>query len=70
MTIDQFIEAVTRGETTEQYFKRQNKLRKYVLERDFLKDAIAILTEEKDKEQRNKKIARLKKVEKQIELLK
>lgn len=70
MTIDQFIEAVARGETTEQYFKRQNKLRKYTWERDFLKDAIAILTEEKDREKRDKKIARLRKVEQQIELLK
>ena len=70
MTIEQFVDACMRGETTEQYYKRQRKLKRYIEERDFLVDAIAILTEEADREKREKKQKRLATVEKQIELLK
>ena len=70
MTIEQFVDACMRGETTEQYYKRQRKLKKYIEERDFLIDAIEILTDETDKAKREKKQKRLATVKKQIELLK
>lgn len=67
VSINQFTEMVARGELPEEYIKRTRRLNKLVQERDFLEDALTILT----CEDRNyiKKKTRLDRVLKLIEEL-
>ena len=67
MNLTQFSDMLARGELPEEYVKRTRRLNKLVQERDFLEDAIAILTPE----DRNyiKKKTRLDRVLKLIEEL-
>lgn len=67
MRLDQAIDAIMRGETSEQYKKRQARLRRLANERDDLMDAIEVLGDDPRAE---KKKARLEKVLKMIEELK
>lgn len=67
MTIDQCIDMIVRGETSEQYKKRNQRLRKLTIERDYLQDAILILGND---ERALKKQARLQKVLMEIDRLK
>lgn len=67
MNLEQAIEAIMRGETSEQYKKRQARLRRLANERDDLMDAIEVLGDDPRAE---KKKARLEKVLKMIEELK
>lgn len=46
VSINQFTEMVARGELPEEYVKRTRRLNKLVQERDFLEDALTILTPE------------------------
>lgn len=66
MNINQAIEAIMRGETSEQYKKRQARLRRLAEERDWLEYSIEVLGEDPRAE---KKKARLEKVLKMIEEL-
>lgn len=66
MNINQAIEAIMRGETSEQYKKRQARLRRLTEERDWLECSIEVLGEDPRAE---KKKARLEKVLKMIEEL-
>lgn len=43
LTLAQAMEAITRGETSEEYRKRQDKIRRLANERDDLIDAIEVL---------------------------
>lgn len=67
MNIQQHIEAIMRGETSEQYKKRQARIRRLANERDDLMDAIEVLGSDPRAE---KKRARLEKVLSMIEGLK
>lgn len=69
MTLQQTLEMLANlrpGETPEDYKKRTAKMRRYSLERDFLEDAISILTRPEDADKRNKKMKRLARVKKAI----
>lgn len=46
VSMNQFTEMVARGELPEEYVKRTHRLNKLVQERDFLEDALTILTPE------------------------
>ena len=67
MTLEQFFEAIDRGETTEQYNKRIARIKRLVNEREALEDAIEILG---DDPRANKKRSRLAKVVSEIQALK
>ena len=67
MTLEQFFEAIDRGETTEQYNKRIARIKRLVNEREALEDAIEILG---DDPRANKKRARLAKVVSELQALK
>lgn len=67
MTLEQAIDAIMRGETTEQYKKRMAKLKRLSIERDCLEDVINILGND---ERVNEKRKRLEKVKRQMDLLK
>ena len=69
MTLAQVFEMLERGETPEQYKKRIARLRQLANERDFLEDALEVLTEPGDAEQAEKKRKRLRKVLETIEKL-
>lgn len=66
MTFEQCMDAVMRGETSEQYKKRLARIKRLANERDDLEDAIEILGEDPRAE---KKRQRLNKVLKMIEAL-
>lgn len=66
LNIDQAIEAIMRGETSEEYKKRQDKIRRLANERDDLIDAIEVLSDDPRAE---KKKVRLEKVLKMIDNL-
>ena len=66
LNLDQAIDAIMRGETTEEYKKRQDKIRRLANERDDLIDAIEVLGDDPRAE---KKKIRLGKVLKMIDNL-
>lgn len=66
LNLDQAIDAIMRGETTEEYKKRQDKIRRLANERDDLIDAIEVLGDDPRAE---KKKIRLEKVLKMIDNL-
>ena len=71
MTLDEALDMLMRGETTEQYKKRKARIRRLANERDELMDAIQVLSEEPvDHEKVAKKSKRLEKVLQMIEELK
>lgn len=68
-TLAEAFEMIGRGETPEQYESRIRKLKKYTNERDFLMDALEVLTAPGDADRRAKKEKRLKIVLERIEKL-
>lgn len=69
MTLAEAFEMIERGETPEQYKKRQSKIRRLVNEREALEDCIGVLedtTEPGSAERLAKKKARLIKVQDQL----
>ena len=70
MTIGEAMEAISRGETPEQYAKRIRRLRRLCNERDDLEDALSVLREDDRYMDRvAKKEKRLQKVLSEISLL-
>lgn len=59
VTISEALDMIDRGETPEEYKKRTARLRRLVNEREFLEDALTILTEPEDAARREKKERRL-----------
>ena len=69
MTLAEAFEMIERGETPEQYYKRQAKIRRLVSERIALEDCIGVLEDDPrpgDAERLAKKKARLIKVQEQL----
>lgn len=54
MTLEQAMEAVERGETPEQFEKRMRKVRRLIIERDFLEDAIFMLEGDRKKKKQER----------------
>lgn len=69
MTLTQALDMIDHGETPEEYRKRQARIRNYTIERDFLLDALEILTEPEDEPQRRSKQRRLAAVLETLETL-
>ena len=70
MTIVEALDAISRGETAEQYAKRITQIKRLVNEREKLEDALMVLTDAEDAEKAARKRKRLQKVLSQIEKLK
>ncbi len=70
MKLEEAVEAIMRGETSEQYRKRLARLRRLSNERDELEDTIQLLTGDPEYEAKlTKKRRRLEKVAAEIESL-
>ena len=70
LTLGQALEAISRGETAEQYKRRRARLTKLTIERDCLEDALEILILPEDAPRAEQKKKRLQKVQAEIERLK
>lgn len=57
LTLAQAFEAIERGETSEEYSKRIAKLQRLLVERDFLQDAIEVLTGDPRVEKKQKRLS-------------
>lgn len=56
MTIEQAVDMISRGETSDQYKKRMDRIRRLTNERDFLEDAIEVLGDDPRVEQKRKRL--------------
>lgn len=57
LTLAQAFEAIERGETSEEYSKRIAKLKRLLVERDFLQDTIEVLTGDPRVEKKQKRLS-------------